>query len=249
MNRLITSCPSCHEGLIITSLKCPACGLELRNDFDLSVFDRLGDEQYAFLITFLKNRGNLKKVQNDLQISYTIAKKKLDGLLGALGIAETHNAAAPEEVDLSQMNTHPESSRASEIIKAKLINEGGRAAVPSVSGRRRYELSCYEDGTFNCEGLPNHLPFNYAVFDIIVDLLLSNGGRARKGNGRSYKVGDPECDDTTIVGTIAKKYFGKRDGDSAYDPVFVLSAILVWAGIVSNAPGELVLTESYQRLL
>ena len=56
MRRLITKCPNCHENLKISSLKCPECGLELRNDFEPSVFDLLSDEQYAFLLSFLRNR-------------------------------------------------------------------------------------------------------------------------------------------------------------------------------------------------
>ena len=87
------------------------------------------------------------------------------------------------------------------------------------------------------------------MFDIVVDLLRSNGGRARKGNGRSFRVGDPECDETTVVGIIAKKYFKKRPGESVYDPVFVISAIHEWAGIVSNERGELALTASYMSSL
>ena len=34
--------------------------MELKNTFDLSPFDLLDNEQFEFLITFLKNRGNLK---------------------------------------------------------------------------------------------------------------------------------------------------------------------------------------------
>ena len=89
----------------------------------------------------------------------------------------------------------------------------------------------------------------YVVFDTIVDLLVRNGGRARKGNGRNYKLGEPECDETTVVGAIAKYYAGKKYGDSVFDPVFVFAAVLEWAGIAHNERGELVLTQAYRSLL
>jgi len=87
------------------------------------------------------------------------------------------------------------------------------------------------------------------VFDMIVELLLANGGKARKGNGRNYKLGEPDCDETTVVGYIGKHYAGKSYGDSVFDPVFVLAAVLEWAGIATNGRGELLLTASYMAKL
>ena len=55
-----------------------------------------------------------------------------------------------------------------------------------------------------------------------------------------------EADD--IIGTIAKKYAGKKDGESVFDPVFVFAAVLEWAGIAHNERGELVLTQSYRSM-
>ena len=74
------------------------------------------------------------------------------------------------------------------------------------------------------------------------------GGHARKGNGRNFKLGEPNCDDSTIVGMLGRRH-GHRNGDSVYDPVFIFAAVLDWAGIVRNERGELVLAESYRRML
>ena len=83
----------------------------------------------------------------------------------------------------------------------------------------------------------------------MVDVLLANGGRARKGNGRNYRLGHPECNENTVVGAIALNYAGKKLGDSVFDPVFVIAAVLEWAGIANNERGELVLTQSYKSML
>ena len=85
---MVSPCPVWQQSLKIAALQCPDCGLELRNNFEMSVFDQLSSEQYDFLMTFLKHRGNLKNLQNEMQISYPLAKKKLDDLMSALGFAE-----------------------------------------------------------------------------------------------------------------------------------------------------------------
>ena len=46
MSKLIAECPVCHGELKICALKCADCGLELRNDFKLSEFDLLSEEDY-----------------------------------------------------------------------------------------------------------------------------------------------------------------------------------------------------------
>ena len=78
MAKLITHCPVCKDDLIIKSIQCPNCALELKNDFEFSIFDRLDEELYEFLLTFLKHKGNLKLVQESLGISYPLAKRKLN---------------------------------------------------------------------------------------------------------------------------------------------------------------------------
>ncbi len=51
----------------------------------------------------------------------------------------------------------------------------------------------------------------------------------------------------TVVGIIAYKYAGKKTGQSVFDPVFVLSAVLEWAGVVKNERGMLILSPDYMQ--
>ena len=252
MKKLISKCPCCDEMLKITTLQCPGCGIELKNDFALSVFDRLSNEQYAFLAVFLQQRGNLKNVQSELGISYPTAKKKLDDLLIALELTneeETREIEESEEIDMRNMIVDHNSTDASELIKAKLLACGGRVTVYTVRGLP-CEIWADEDGkSFVSNKLPIKPNYEYRVFDVIVELLLANGGRAKKGNGRNYKMGEPECDESTVVGAVAKNYAGKKNGESVFDPVFVLAAVLEWAGIAHNERGELVLTADYRSML
>ena len=247
MAKMISKCPGCNGTLHITTLQCPDCGMELKNDFEMSVFDTLSGEEYAFLMAFLRQRGNLKNVQSELEISYPTAKKKLDELLARLRLAEPEQ----EEIEMpsiTKLTADRNSTRPSEIIKAKLLDNGGRVIVHTARGLPCEIIAAPDGKSFVSKKLPVKPPYEYKVFDAIVDLLIANGGRARKGNGRNYKLGHPECDENTVVGIVAI-YAGKKLGESVYDPVFVLAAVLEWAGIASNERGELVLTQSYRSKL
>ena len=176
------------------------------------------------------------------------AKKKLDELLAALNLSSTTENIIPKEIDVSRMNVDYTSKSASEIIKAKLKEHGGHVTVFTARGLP-CEIYAEPDGTtFTSDKLPVKPAYKYEVFDAIVDLLIKQGGRARKGNGRNYKLGEPGCEENTVVGTVAlSRDHDRKIGDSVFDPVFVLAAVLEWAGIVINGRGELILTEAYRE--
>ena len=83
----------------------------------------------------------------------------------------------------------------------------------------------------------------------MVECLIENGGSAQKGNGRNYKLGEPKCDDTTLVGYIGKHYAKRENGESVYDPIFVLVAVLEWAEIAHNRRGYVEFTEKFKMRL
>ena len=247
MLKIIPNCPACGTKLRIASLHCSGCGMELRNDFDLSPFDSLSPEQLDFLTVFLKQRGHMSSVQSELGISYPTAKRRLDDLLAALNFVED-NQQDEEVIDMSTWYVQEDSRKPSNIIKRKLMENRGRATVHTLQGLP-CEIRAAPDGiSFLCDKLPINPPWRYEVFDVIVDLLVSQGGRARKGNGRNHRLGEPECDETTVVGAIGYQYSHAENGASVPDPVFVLAAVLEWADIASNERGELALTAAYQEI-
>lgn len=249
MAKMISYCPVCSNKLNISTLTCKGCGMELKNDFELSAFDSLNPEQYTFLITFLKHRGNLNAVQKELNVSYPTAKKQLDNLLVSLNLLDdtADSAESQEVIDMSTWTIPEDSNKASDIIKLKLMENGGKATVYTTRGIP-CDIRAASDGiSFISSKLPINPPWQYKVFDIIVDLLVSQGGTAEKGNGRNYKLGEGKCTEKTVVGAIGYHYLGKSFGDSVYDPIFVLAAVLEWAGIAHNGRGELTLTDSYRR--
>lgn len=249
MKRPFLKCPACSGALHISALQCPDCRMELKSTFDFNAFDYLNEDQYEFLLIFLQCRGSLKDVQSKLDISYPTARKKLDDLLLALNLAENKKLTDEEMPDMKNWFAASNSTKASEIIKSKLKENGGKAIVYTAKGLP-CEIRAAADGvSFWSDKLPISPLYRFDVFDCVVELLKSSGGTARKGNGRNYRLGEPQCDETTVVGYIGKHYSGKTYGSSVFDPVFVLAAVLEWADIANNGRGELTLTASYKAKL
>lgn len=241
-------CPACGTELHLARLTCPTCRAEFPIDEPLSPYERLSAENVQFLQAFLACRGSMKDVQNKLGISYPTARKKLEELLFQLGLSSEEEER--EEIDMSIFNKiGSDSTKASDIVRSKLYEGGGRATVYSVTGKP-YIIRAAKDGrSFLCNELPMKPPLTYEVFDVIVDLLLREGGSARKGMGRNSPLGEGGCTEDTVVGAIGKYYFNAPAGKYVFDPVFVLAAVLDWAGIAHNERGRLTLTADYRSRL
>lgn len=242
--QLLTQCPSCGQNLVAKVLSCPDCGLEISNTFQLSPFDYLTKADTDFLMCFLRSYGSLKAVQETLGISYPTAKKQLEHIVASLGLVDT----PVEEIDMSTFQTTPGTS-ASTLVRNKLIESGGKATVYSYKGIP-YDIYLSEDGTgLRCEALKPIYAYEFTVFDVIVELLNQEGGEAIKGQARNYKVGSEKCNEHTIAGAIALRYFGKAYGETVLDPQFVLDAVLEWADIAKNSRGSMRLTDHYRKLV
>lgn len=83
--KMINNCPVCSSAMKATRLSCTTCGTVIENDFSLSKFDRLSNEQLSFAEIFIKNRGSIKDIEKELGISYPTVKAKLNDLIKAFG--------------------------------------------------------------------------------------------------------------------------------------------------------------------
>src|ERR671931_664675 len=78
-------CPMCEAELVVTHLRCQQCGTGLEGVFHLTRFDRLSREHLRFIDVFLKNRGVIRDVERELEISYPTVRSRLDDVIRALG--------------------------------------------------------------------------------------------------------------------------------------------------------------------
>lgn len=107
MNRkIIESCPSCDKGLVVTRLSCTSCDTEITGRFTPNLFDRLSPENVAFVVTFVRLRGNVKEMERELAVPYASVRSRLDSVLQELGLAaavgRTDERLKPGPDDASQ---------------------------------------------------------------------------------------------------------------------------------------------------
>lgn len=250
----LDSCPICQGNLIFSRLTCKNCKTEFPVNEPVeshklsSLFNNLTSEQIEFLISFLQARGNLKTICKEKDKTYPTIKRRLDDLLKALNLMEEDEEPV---VDLSSFGeVDYQSKTPSEIIRRKLYEEGGKVTVKLLTGKDCLVVVTEDGKGITSDKLNNYsLKYDFIVFDMIVNFLRESGGSAPKGNsyGEEDKVGNPEgkCTEDTIVYHIAVNYSKKKEGDSVNDPVFVLAAILEWAGIAKNCRGYVQLCNEY----
>ncbi len=94
MHPVPTQCPVCGDELRVTRLHCEGCGTALEGVFNLNRWLRLNREQLAFAETFIKCRGKIKDVEDELGISYPTVVGRLNELIAAMGYD-----VQPEPVD------------------------------------------------------------------------------------------------------------------------------------------------------
>jgi hypothetical protein len=248
VNNLVAKCPRCDEKLIATRLSCDNCELELNGDFPLSKFDYLSVDELDFVESFLKAQGNFKTLQNEKGMSYPAVKKKFNDILDKLNLSpiksEDKNEVAMIIVDKQTIKEGD--SLVVKTIKEKLNANGGSTSIPLYSG----DL-CDIGFDPNGKGLvspkipvANHL--TWEVFDVAVEVVIQNGGKAMKGKARSgAKLGSDDLPLDSVEGYIAHKVHGAQFGETAFGPGFVIAAILDWAGICHNERGYLTINPSF----
>lgn len=87
--KLLGKCPICGEKLTVTELTCLSCNSKISGQFPMSRFDNLSTEEQDFALVFIKNAGNIKQIEKELNISYPTVKKMLDNVIKSLGYSNT----------------------------------------------------------------------------------------------------------------------------------------------------------------
>lgn len=119
MNReVIGKCPVCGNELKVSKLSCSNCHTSIEGSFTLCKFCKLSSEQKNFLEVFIRNRGNIKEIEKDLNISYPTVKNKLENLIEALGYSPKY---AEPEIDKKDILDRLESGEITTEEALKLL--------------------------------------------------------------------------------------------------------------------------------
>ncbi len=82
---VIGECPICNHDLFVTKLECSHCHTEISGQFQLSKFNYLSKDHLYFIELFIKNKGSIKQLEKELNLSYPTVKKMLDEVIVSLG--------------------------------------------------------------------------------------------------------------------------------------------------------------------
>ncbi len=102
---VLSSCPVCKSDLYVEKLHCHRCGTSVEGNFSLSKFNYLEPEKLYFIEVFVKNRGNIKQIEKELNISYPTVKRMLDEVIVGMGYPLDDEEDVPaKEKDLPKIN-------------------------------------------------------------------------------------------------------------------------------------------------
>lgn len=128
----------------------------------------------------------------------------------------------------------------SDVLRTLYNYNGGEITVTLLNGTK-HKVNLSNDGEYLYSitglGKSNHLKLEW--FDKIVKYIVDNGGRVKKGGSRNKnaKVGCENCAYGTLAYYVATECYSKKEGDSSFDPIFMVAAILDNAGICKNERG------------
>jgi len=103
MHPIITRDPLSGNELIVTRLESTQSGIVIEGQFSLGWIGRLTREQLDFVELLVKNRGNIQKLAQDLDIAYNTARSRLDEIVTALGGAPEGNGRADRRIVLDRV--------------------------------------------------------------------------------------------------------------------------------------------------
>ena len=83
-SQIIHNCPVCGSGLRVTRLRCPSCNTVIEGDFQAERLLSLNAQQRSFVLSFLRNRGNIREMEKELGISYPTVRSRLDDIIQAI---------------------------------------------------------------------------------------------------------------------------------------------------------------------
>ena len=83
--QVLTRCPVCGDDLRIVRLACDGCGSALEGSFTMGRLQQLTRDQLQFVELFVKCRGKIKDVEEELGVSYPTVVARLNEVVQAMG--------------------------------------------------------------------------------------------------------------------------------------------------------------------
>ncbi len=98
MRKVLEQCPTCGGELTITGLHCRSCHTRIESEYSTCRFCRLSQEDLDFIEIFVKNRGNIREMERELEISYPTVRSRLNDVIKELGYEVEAESAVSDEM-------------------------------------------------------------------------------------------------------------------------------------------------------
>lgn len=85
MNTLPTRCPICNGEITVTRIYCRDCDSTIEGRFSGGPFSDLTQVQLDFVEIFVRNEGKIKRMENEMGLSYPTIRNRLHEVIRAMG--------------------------------------------------------------------------------------------------------------------------------------------------------------------
>jgi hypothetical protein len=85
MNTLPTRCPICNGEITVTRIYCRDCDSTIEGRFSGGPFSDLTQGQLDFVEIFVRNEGKIKRMENEMGLSYPTIRNRLHEVIRAMG--------------------------------------------------------------------------------------------------------------------------------------------------------------------
>ena len=124
MNPVIGQCPICTDQLQVTQLHCSSCNTSINGHFSLGRLHQLSAEQLDFVETFIRCEGKIKRVEQELGLSYPAVRARLSAVILAMGYdigGEEDDFAPLPNVDRGEILNRVANGEISAIEAAQML--------------------------------------------------------------------------------------------------------------------------------
>jgi hypothetical protein len=113
MKASLNKCPVCGEDLVVARYRCESCDTSIEGRFENSAFPGLNAEQIEFVKTFVHCEGRIKRMEDELHVSYPTIRNLLQDVIRAMGyelgkdvspeVSEERRRSVLEDLDLGKI--------------------------------------------------------------------------------------------------------------------------------------------------
>ena len=86
MRKILEACPTCGSEMVISEVTCTTCDTVVRSRYTPCPFCRLAPKDLAFMLLFVRSRGNVKDMERELGVSYWTIRGRLNEIIDAMGL-------------------------------------------------------------------------------------------------------------------------------------------------------------------